>query len=99
MLIRTKITPKVNKSEPNNPGSHETLGPDNSSKKKQNSQKSFYFRILRWRSFLTKPLTFLYDDYIDRPKLFVQKNPFDYIVPPPTSGVGTMKAKSVVKIN
>ena len=33
MLIRTKITLKVNKSEPNIPCSHETLGPDNSSKK------------------------------------------------------------------
>ena len=34
------------------------------------------------------PLTFLYDDFIDRPKLS-EKNPFEYIVPPPTSGVGT----------
>ena len=37
------------------------------------------------------PLTFLYDEYIDRPKLTEQKNPFEYIVPAPTSGVGTMK--------
>ena len=30
------------------------------------------------------PLTFLYDEYIDRPKLTEQKkNPFEYIVPPP----------------
>ena len=37
------------------------------------------------------PLTFLCDEYIDRPKLTEQKkNPFEYIVPPPpTSGVGT----------
>ena len=38
------------------------------------------------------PLTFLYDEYIDRPKLTDQKNPFKYIVPPPpfpTSGIGT----------
>ena len=42
-------------------------------------------------SFLMIPLTFLYDEYIDRPKLSEQKkNPFEYIVPPPTSGVGTM---------
>ena len=27
-------------------------------------------------------LTNLYDDYIDRPKLTEQKNPFEYIVPP-----------------
>ena len=32
------------------------------------------------------PLTFLYDEYIGRPKLTEQKNPFEYIVPPPTSG-------------
>ena len=37
------------------------------------------------------PLTFLYDEYIDRPKFTEQKkkNPFEYIVPSPTSGVGT----------
>ena len=28
-----------------------------------------------------KPLTTLYDDYIDRPKLTEQKNPFECIVP------------------
>ena len=38
------------------------------------------------------PLTFLYDEYIDWPKLTEQKNPFEYIVPPPTSGVGTIRA-------
>ena len=32
------------------------------------------------------PLTFLYDEYIDRRKLTEQKKPFEYIVPPPTSG-------------
>ena len=37
------------------------------------------------------PLTFLYDEYIDRLKFTEQKkNPFEYIVPSPTSGVGTM---------
>ena len=39
------------------------------------------------------PLTFLYDEYIDWPKLSEQKKyPFEYIVPPPppTSGVGTI---------
>ena len=35
------------------------------------------------------PRTFLYDEYIGRPKFTEQKNPFEYIVPPPTSGVGT----------
>ena len=37
------------------------------------------------------PLIFLYDEYIDRPKLSEQKNPFEYIVPPPTGGVGTTR--------
>ena len=35
------------------------------------------------------PLTFLYNEYIDRPKFTEQKNPFEYIVPPPIIGVGT----------
>ena len=35
------------------------------------------------------PLTFLYDEYIDRPVLTEQKKPIEYIVPSPTSGVGT----------
>ena len=30
------------------------------------------------------PLTTLYNDYIDWPKLTEQKNPFEYIVSPPT---------------
>ena len=42
-------------------------------RKKQNSKESFYFRILRWTSFLMIPLTFLYDEYIGRPKLSEQK--------------------------
>ena len=29
------------------------------------------------------PVTILYDECIDRPKLTEQKNPFDYTVPPP----------------
>ena len=41
------------------------------------------------------PLTFLYEEYIDRPKLSEQKNPFEYIVPTPTSGVGTITRKSL----
>ena len=35
----------------------------------------------------------LYDEYIDRPKVSEQKNPFEYIVPPPSRGVGTIKLK------
>ena len=34
------------------------------------------------------PLTTLYDDYIDRPKLF-EKKPFEYIVPLALKWVGT----------
>ena len=29
------------------------------------------------------PLIIFYDEYIDRPKLSEQKNPFEYTVPPP----------------
>ena len=32
------------------------------------------------------PVSTLYDEYIDRPKLTEQKNPFEYIVPPPSRG-------------
>ena len=39
------------------------------------------------------PLTILYDEYIDRPKLTEQKNPMEYIVPSTTSGVGTVSWK------
>ena len=41
------------------------------------------------------PLTFHYDEYIDQPKLSEQKNQFEYIVPPPTSGVGTIIGKLI----
>ena len=37
------------------------------------------------------PLTFLCDEYIDRPKLTEQKNPFEYIVPPPPHKWGRNK--------
>ena len=37
------------------------------------------------------PVSTLYDEYIDRPKLTEQKNPVEYIVPPrPSRGVGTI---------
>ena len=35
------------------------------------------------------PLTILYDEYIDRSKLTEQKKPVEYVVPPPSRGVGT----------
>ena len=58
-------------------------------RKKGNSKKSFQFRILRWTSFLMIPLTILHDEYIDRPKLTEQKNPFEYIVSPHPPQVGS----------
>ena len=39
------------------------------------------------------PLTFFYNEYIDRPKLTEQKNPFEYIVPPPPPQVGSEQKK------
>ena len=64
--------------------SRKTLILDNSSKNAK-FKKSFLIRFLRWTSFLMIPLTFLYDEYIDRPKLS-EKKPFEYIVTPPQVG-------------
>ena len=36
------------------------------------------------------PVSTLYHLYIDWRKLSEQKNPFEYIVPPPSRGVGTI---------
>ena len=36
------------------------------------------------------PVLTLYDEYIDRPKLTEQTKPFEYIVPSPSRGVGTI---------
>ena len=55
--------------------SHKTSILDNSSKNTKVKQKHFYFQILGWTNFLMIPLTFLYDEYIDRPKLTEQKKP------------------------
>ena len=43
------------------------------------------------------PLTFLYGEYIDRPKLF-EKNPFEYIVPPQQVGSEQKNTKNVEDI-
>ena len=85
-----KTTLKVNKKMSNIPCSHKSSILDKSSKN-EILKKSFKIRILRWTSFLKIPLTFLYDEYIDWPKLSEKKNPVEYIVPPPTSEVGTTK--------
>ena len=42
-------------------------------------------------------LAFLYDEYIVRPKLSEQKKPFEYIVLPPASGVGTIIEQKAVR--
>ena len=44
--------------------------------------------MLRWTSFLMIPVSTLYDEYIDRPKLSQQKNSLEYIIPlPPQEGL------------
>ena len=46
------------------------------------------------------PRTFLYDEYIGRPKFTEQKKPiWVYSSSPPTSGVGTKKLRRVLKID
>ena len=87
-LIWVKITLKVNKI-----CVHTKLQPSITRKKNEIQKNLFLFRILRWTSFLMIPLTFLCDEYIDRPKFSEQKNPFEYIVPTPKSGVGTIKLR------
>ena len=83
MLIRTKITLKVNKIEPHIPCSYETLNLDNSSKK-------------RIKKILLIPNSTLGELFDDTTHISIgqnclhKKNPFEYIVPPPTSGVGTI---------
>ena len=39
------------------------------------------------------PVRTLFNEYIDRPKLTEQKNPFEYIDPSPSIGVGTFNFK------
>ena len=76
----------MNEVEPNIPCSHENLNPDNSSKKAK-FKNSFNFQILRWTRFLMIPLTFLYDEYINRPKLTEQEKPIlVYSSSPPQVG-------------
>ena len=44
------------------------------------------------------PVSTLYNEYIDRRKLTEQKKPFEYIVPPPSRGVGIIICK-IMQIN
>ena len=71
-LSLKKIVLKVN-NHAKDPIVHTKLQSSITPRKKRNSKKSFYFWILRWTSFLMIPLTFLYDEYIDRPKFTEQK--------------------------
>ena len=43
------------------------------------------------------PVSTLYDEYIEQRKLTEQKKPVEYIVPPPSRGVGTIKSKVLHK--
>ena len=58
------------------------------SKKDAKLKKNCLISNSTLEEFLTTTLTFLYDEYIDRPKLSEQKKLFEYLVPPPKSGVG-----------
>ena len=63
--------------------SHKISILDNSSKKTK-FNKIFLSLNSTLASFFLIPVTFLCDEYIDRPKLTAQKKtPFEYIVPPP----------------
>ena len=42
----------------------------------------FLFKNICLKSFLMIPLTTLYYEYIDRPKMTEQKNPFEYRIQP-----------------
>ena len=57
---------------------------------------NLYFRILQCAGFLMIPITTLYDEYINGPKLTEHKNPFEYIVPPPLKWFGTIKMQTLV---
>ena len=80
-LDLNKIWPKMNKMMPNITCAFIILNLDNYSKKDE-FQNIFSFQILCWTNFLMIALTFLYDEYCDRPKLTF-KSPFEYIIPPP----------------
>ena len=90
ILIWAKIKLKVNKIMSNFLCSPKILNLDISSEKTKFKKKSFKLLTLHWTSCLMIPLTFLHDANIDRSKLSEQKKTFEYIVPPPTSGVGTI---------
>ena len=71
---------------PNIAWSHKISILDNSSKKTNLKKNLFNFELCA----VSDTTQFSYDEYIDQPKLSEQKNPFEYVVPPPTSGVGTI---------
>ena len=104
LLIWTKFMLKSEQNIPNITCSHKietSIGP----RKNTIFKKSFEFRTLLWTSFSVISLTFLYDEYIDRPKLSEQKKPIWVYSPSPPQvgweqlreGSGRMAAKEVGK--
>ena len=85
------ISKKVSKIMPNIPYSRKILNLDNSSKK-TTLKKPIWIQTLRSTSFLMIPITFLFNNFINRPKLTEQKTQLItwFLPPPQTSGVGTM---------
>ena len=71
---------------------------DNSSKQSK-FKTSFWFRILQKTSILMIPLTSLYVEYIDRPKLSEQKNSFEYSSSPPQVGLEQKHSVSFIRAN
>ena len=81
----TKITVKIEQKWTEYQCSPEILYLDNSSKK-ANFEKIFLMSNSTVDELFNDTLTFIYDEYIDRPKLSEHKKPFEYIVPPPQVG-------------
>ena len=90
ILIWRKITIKVNKIMPIIPISHKTLILINSSKKCKIQKKNlFNFEFYTGRAFYwCHSHSSTMNVSIDQ-NCLNQKNPVEYIVPPPTNGVGT----------
>ena len=79
------------KSEPNILRSHETLNLDNSSEKKEIQKKIFISNSTLDELFNDTTHISLAWIYISAKIVWTKKNPYECIVPPPTSGIGTKK--------
>ena len=93
-LIGRKITLKVNKIMPSIPCSHKTSIINNSSQKIESQKNLFNFEFYAGRAFQW------YHSHFSTMNISIgricrnKKNPFEYIVPPPASGVGTKMFKN-----